>query len=572
MTRYVDELTRPTVIEASSSPIEIVARSTTARFHRDYPKVPAFAYNSEPFLGPTIVAHVGEQVTVRYRSELGRHPFAEDLDTSIHGVSESYRSKPPTSMHLHGGVTPPASDGHPQRLVLPHHHISMHQFPNRQEAAHLWYHDHAMGITRANVYAGLAGTYLLRDDFDTGKADNPLGLPHGDHEWPLILQEKIFRPNGAQSLRSTPVVPQGSWEGGAVGDRGLVNGKVWPFMPVDRCLYRFRLINAAQYSVWRLFFSNRMRFWVIGSEGGLLDAPVQCRTIAASPGERYDLLVDFSDLRPGDTVDLCNDLEPPFQAAMLGEVAMPRFCRFVVGHSSGERRSVPARLRGARGRPAKLPPVVVPARIRRVSVSQPYALRLPPAIMSLNNLRYTDPQIERPRQGTTERWDIINITDDPHPIHLHLVHFRILGRRPMRTPQYQAAHPQPGLGVKWAPDPRGFYADKMYPPAAWESGFKDTVRADPGTVTSIIVRFPTADELGFDPDAVFSGDPTKSETMSMPADNDYTPPSQHESMNHGTMRKQVHAVSQENLRGYVWHCHILDHEDHDMMLRYRVIP
>lgn len=511
MTAYVDDLPVPSVVTSSpSQPIEIVARTTSSRFHRDQPKVPTMAYNDESYLGPTIEAHVGEQTTVHYRSELGKHIFAADLDTSLHGVAERYRDEPVTSMHLHGGATPPQFDGNPERLMLPHHGTALFEFPNRQEAGHLWYHDHAMAITRANVYAGLAGMYFLRDDHDTGTPQNPLGLPAGEYEIPLILQEKIFRPDGHQSLRSTPVVPQGMWEGGAVGDRGLVNGKVWPKMTVARGLYRFRLINAASFSVWNLFFSNRMRFWVIGNEGGLLNAPVATRSFQAAPGERFDLLVDFGSLAPGETVDLCNDLAPPFQAAILGEVAMPRFCRFIAGADRGHRGGVPHRLRGGPGQPNRIPAVATPPRVRRVSVSQPYALRVPPAIMSLNNLRYSDPQIEKPRAGTTERWDIINITPDPHPVHLHLVMFRVLGRRPLRTVEYQAAHPQPPIGTRWAPDPSDFYAGPMRGPAAWEAGWKDTVHATGGHVTSIVVRFPTADELGFDPDAIFSSDPTQS--------------------------------------------------------------
>ncbi|WP_035719311.1 multicopper oxidase family protein [Gordonia shandongensis] len=566
MAKYVDDLPVPsTLVSSPTEPIEIVARTTRNRFHRDQPAVPTMAYNDESYLGPTIEAHVGEQTTVNYRSELGRHVFAADLDASLHGVRESYRDRPPTVMHLHGGATPPEYDGNPERLTLPHRGTAPFRFPNRQEAGHLWYHDHAMAITRANVYAGLAGMYFLRDDFDTGRPDNPLGLPAGEHEIPLILQEKIFRENGHQSLRSTPVVPEGLWEGGAVGDRAVVNGRVWPKLTVDRGLYRFRLINASSFSVWNLFFSNRMRFWVIGNEGGLLNAPVRTCSIQASPAERFDILVDFSSLAPGETVDLCNDLAPPTQAAILGEVALPRFCRFIAGAGRGDRREVPTTLRGGARRPDRIPPIARPSRVRRVSVSQPYELRLPPAIMSLNNLRYADPQIEKPRQGVTERWDIINITPDPHPIHLHLVMFRVLGRRPLRTVDYQAAHPQPPIGTRWAPDPSDFYAGPMRGPAAWEAGWKDTVRAPGGHVTSIIVRFPTADELGFDPDAIFSSDPTQTWTRSAGGRAVSRTP-------HGGGHGDAAAGSPKELQGYVWHCHILDHEDHDMMLRYRVVP
>ncbi|MGU3293917.1 multicopper oxidase family protein [Williamsia sp. M5A3_1d] len=597
--KFVDEMVRPQTRSAQGR-LDITARSTVARMHRDLPDVPAFGYSDMTYLGATLEGRVGVPTTVAYRNELRRHVFAKDIDTSLHGVSESYRDRPPNSMHLHGAVTAPDSDGNPERLLMPRSGTAIHHYPNRQDAGHLWYHDHAMGITRSNVYAGLAGNFLMRDDYDTGDASNPLGLPSGDHELPLILQEKIFTDEGHQSIRSTPVVPQGNWEGGAVGDVGMINGTAWPKITVDRGLYRFRLLSATSYSVWTLYLSNRMPFWVIGNEGGLLDAPVRVTSFRMAPGERYDVLVDFSGLRPGDTVDLCNREQPPFQAAMLGEVTMPVFGRFVVSGRTGFRGAVPRTLRGGASQPAVLPRLATATRVRNVTVTQPYALRLPPAIMSLNNLRYSDPQMEMPQQGTTEIWNIINITPDPHPIHIHLVTFRILGRRPLRTVEYQAAHPQPAIGIRWAPAPDRFYAGPSLPPAPWEAGWKDTVRTDGGTVTQIVVRFPAAEELGFDPDATFAADPmaetldttggpvsrsapdhaphigdTAAEPQTPEPASPPAPPADHGGM-HGDTHDGMHMASgmhdhPTTLQGYVWHCHILDHEDHDMMLRYRVI-
>ncbi|WP_328858338.1 multicopper oxidase family protein [Williamsia herbipolensis] len=595
LAKFVDEMVPPPV-RSGVGDLSVTARSGRARMHRDLPSVPSFGYSDMPYLGATIDGRIGEPTTFRYRNELLRHPFAADIDTTLHGVSESYRDRPPNSLHLHGAVTAPDSDGNPERLLMPRVGTAVHHYPNRQEAGHLWYHDHAMGITRTNVYAGLAGNFLLRDDHDTGDASNRLGLPSGEYEYPLILQEKIFTADGHMSLRSTPVVPQGRWEGGAVGDVGMINGTVWPKITVDRGLYRFRILNAGSYSVWTLHLSDATPMWVIGNEGGVLDAPVRVRSFRIAPGERYDVLVDFSGLRPGDTVDLCNREDPPFQAAMLGEVRMPVFGRFVASSRTGFRGRVPSRLRGRPGLPDVLPPIATATSVRNVTVSQPYALRLPPAIMSLNNLRYSDPQLEMPRQGTTEIWNIINVTPDPHPIHIHLVTFRILGRRPLRTVEYQAAHPQPAIGTRWAPAPDRFYAGPSLGPAPWEAGWKDTVRTDGGTVTQVVVRFPAADELGFDPDATFAADPlagtldttggrspaapvsappapmapgtTPAEMPSAPAPS-VTPPSDH-SMHDGMHPASGPHMHPSTLQGYVWHCHILDHEDHDMMLRYRV--
>ncbi|MET9211430.1 MULTISPECIES: multicopper oxidase family protein [unclassified Nocardia] len=552
---FVDELPRLPVVRGDR--LDLVAATTSHRFHRDLPESPALGYNGSTYLGPTIEHRAGTPLRLRFANRMSAHPLAADMDTTLHGVAESFRAAPPSSLHLHGGVTPPDSDGHPEQLVYPGGDLD-HDFPLAQDAGHLWYHDHAMGITRVNVYAGLAGMLLLRDDVDTGAPGNPLGLPAGEFEVPLVLQEKLFTADGRQSVRSTPVVPQGRWEGGAVGDVGVVNGKIWPYLPVARGLYRFRMLNAASFSVWNLFFGNRMRFWVIGTEHGLLDAPVPVHELRLAPGERVDVLVDFAGLAPGETVELCNDEAPVFQAAVLGEVAMPVFCQFRVQDRPGFAGGVPERLRGGGSRPAVLPALETPTVVRQVTVSQPYELRVPPAIMSLNNLTFASPDIERPRQGTVEQWDIINITPDPHPIHLHLVTFRILGRTPLRTVDYQLAHPQPPIGQKWAPSAEGFLAGPMVPPQPWEAGWKDIVRVDGGTVTSIIVRFPTAAELGFDPDATF---PRRIATELDATDS------------HGAHRTADHSGrSHDDLQGYVWHCHLLDHEDHDMMLKYRIVP
>lgn len=550
---FVDELPRLPVLRGSE--LDLVASTTSHRFHRDLPESPAFGYNDLSYLGPVIEHRTGAPLTVTFSNRLGAHPLAADIDMSVHGAQESYRTDPPSSLHLHGGVTPPESDGNPEQLVFPGQDL-VHRYPLRQDAGQLWYHDHAMGITRANVYAGLAGVLLLRDDFDTGEHDNPAGLPAGEYEIPLVLQEKLFAADGHQSIRSTAVVPQGSWEGGGVGDIGVVNGKIWPRLAVDRGLYRFRTLNAASYSVWNLHFSNGMRFWVIGTEHGLLDSPVPVRSLRLAPGERVDLLVDFSGLAPDETVELCNDEQPPFQAAVLGEVAMPVFCRFRALQSAGFTGPVPERLRGGPGQPDALPDLLTPSTIRTVTVSQPYELRLPPAIMSLNNLTYASPDIEMPRQGTVEQWNIVNITPDPHPIHIHLVTFRILGRAPLRTVDYQLANPQPALGVKWTPSAESFLAGPERPPAPWEAGRKDIVRVDGGTVTRIIVYFPTAEELGFDPDATF---PRPGMSLSPSHSGQDGMQAAHGSMPH------------TDLQGYVWHCHLLDHEDHDMMLRYRLV-
>ncbi|MFD4369181.1 multicopper oxidase family protein [Rhodococcus sp. NPDC058521] len=523
------------------SSIELQARSTMHSFHPDLPSSPALAYGGEDYLGPTVEAEVGTATTVAYRNDIADNPFADDVDTSLHGLSDHDRTDVPTSLHLHGGSTPPESDGHPELTQRRGQELA-HRFPNGQEASALWYHDHAMGVTRLNLYAGLAGMFLLRDQYDTGAVGNPLGLPAGEFEIPLVLQDKIFTESGRQSVRSYVLAPQGTWDVATPGDVGVVNGKVWPELEVARGLYRFRVLNAASFSVWNLHFGNRMRFWVIGMEGGLLDSPVPTDHVRLGPGERADLVVDFGGLAAGDTVELCNDEPVPLGVAQRGVRVMPRFCRFLVSGARGFTAPVPETLRGRSGAPSRLAEIARPQRVRNVSVMQLSDLLASPSItMSLNNLHYTTEDIEMPRQGTVEQWNIVNITAEPHPIHLHLVMFRVLGRQTIDTTGLMEAHPIPAVGTRWTPDPDPFVIGPQSAPMPWETGSKDTVIADPNSVTRIVVRFPTADELGFDPDAVFGA---------------------------GTHHHGGHAAP---LQGYVWHCHMLDHEDHDMMLRYRLV-
>lgn len=598
---YVDALPRPEVLSGESP--ELAARTGIHRFHRDLPPTMTLGYGNAGYLGPTIEAQSGVRTTLTYLNEIAAHPHARDIDTSLHGLGESVRTHVPTALHLHCGVTEPASDGHPEQLSLPGQG-NVHHFDNRQDATGLWYHDHAMAMTRLNVYGGLAGAYQLRDRFDTGLADNPLGLPAGEFEVTLVMQEKIVNADGSASMRSTPIVPEGHWEGGAVGDVGVVNGVIWPKAEVARGLYRFRMLNAASFSNWMLHLSKPLPMWVLGMEGGLMPAPARVDRFRLAPGERADVLIDFSGLAAHETVELLNAEEAPPQAAQIGAVRLKSFMQFRASTARGHTGPVPDTLRGGVGQPAALAPLGRPAAVRNVSLTQPSDLRLPPSMMSLNNIRWSSEQIEMPRQGSVEMWNIVNATPDPHPIHIHLVHFRVLSRQAINTLAMAAHQPQPPTGIKWTPDPDPFIVGPVRAPEPWEAGMKDTVIADPNSVTRVLMYFPTADELGFDPDATFpaavslAGDPGGLGHRAMGHGG-----SGHDGLDHGAGGgghggddDAAHGTAPvidrlggdyigsiappaahhrcDSLQGYVWHCHILDHEDHedhDMMLRYRTV-
>ena len=269
--KFVDPLPIPPVIDATAGgTVNLQMAASSHSFHSSLPSTPTWGYGGASYLGPTINARRGVALNVEAANALGNHPLAFAIDTEVHGAVESDKTQPRVSLHLHGGNTEPQSDGNPDDTFLPGSSKTYH-YHNDQEAANLWYHDHALGITRLNVMAGLAGFYLLRDDFDTGDGSNPIGLPWGPYEIPLVIQDRLFDLDGKLAY---PPGPLQVWSPEFFGDTAVVNGKAFPKLDVQRGLYRFRVINGSNARVYDLYLSNRHTFFQIGGDGGLLDAPV----------------------------------------------------------------------------------------------------------------------------------------------------------------------------------------------------------------------------------------------------------------------------------------------------------
>ncbi|MGV9711650.1 multicopper oxidase family protein [Gordonia sp. NPDC003424] len=536
---FVDDLPRLPVI---APPQRLDAATASHRFHRDLDPSPSLGFGGLTHHGPTIESGAGDEPVITFTNRMGRHPMAVDIDTTLHGASEMDRQRPPLVIHLHGAPNRPADDGYPTSPFRPGR-SNTYRFGNPPQAAPLWYHDHSMGTTRLSMYAGLAAHYHVRDEWDTGRPSNPLGLPADEYEVALIMCDKLFYPDGRLRYGNTPTVAPGHWTGGMVGDTMVVNGTVWPRMAVDRGLYRFRIVSASQLNDYRLALSDGSPFWVIGSDGGLLDAPVLVRALDISAAERYDILIDFGDRQAGETVQLINTMQISWVGQVNGATMTRPVMRFDVGSGRAAVRSVPTRLRGARRGPSSLPPVRVdpalPARVATLNVTlNPQNLSWAGVLaMNLNNLPFDTEDFEHPRQGTIECWDLVNADAimQPHSVHLHLVRFRVVGRWDFDKVRYLAENPPPVFGIRWTPPVNPYLTSGRLAPAPYERGWKDTVRCPPNQVTRILVRWPTADELGFDPDTVF------------------------------------HGVNGERLQGYVWHCHLTDHEDNEMMQRLRVV-
>ncbi|OHD24525.1 MAG: hypothetical protein A2064_10450 [Spirochaetes bacterium GWB1_66_5] len=421
------------------------------------------------------------------------------------------------------------------------------EYPNDQRAATLWYHDHTLGITRLNVYAGLAGFWILRDE-----AEEALDLPSPaprlseapgtrHYEIPMVIQDRSFRPDGSlfypdsreffdgytgPYAPDSPVAP--AWNPEFFGNSIVVNGRTWPFLEVEPRLYRFRLLNGCNSRFLILRFDRELRFHQIGNDGGLLpDRPLQREKILLAPAERADVLVDFSGLREGDLITLLNlGPDSPFGGEEIApeDRADPQTTGLVM-----QLRVIAATGQGVAGRiPDRLPPVQ-PLRtslpMREVTLNEKMFMPADVPVEALlgtikeGPLDWENDITETPVVGDTEIWRITNLTADAHPIHLHLVQFQVVDRTAFDKDRFEKAQARfQSSGRKGnPPDPSRFITGKPTAPLPGEQGWKDTVIAHPEMLTRIIARF---DLTGL----------------------------------------------------YVWHCHILEHEDNEMMRPYYVRP
>jgi spore coat protein A len=604
---------------------------------------------AEAYINPVIVARRGTPMAVTYVNQLGfgseTHVTAwyDATDQTLHWADpeggeanacahasgpasgdclDHYGGPVPAVPHLHGGEIPPVLDGGPDAWFTSngvyHGHAyyagpggggnkAVYTYPNTQEAAPLWFHDHVLGLTRLNVYAGLAGAYVLVDpDLELPTGLDPLGLRQGasgplDYLIPLVIQDRMFDTAGQLFFPSVGINPEHPyWIPEFVGDTIVVNGKVWPFLNVEPRRYRFLAINGSNARTYELFFTNPVTkvngptIWQIGTDGGYLDTPVpidpnapkpELQRLLLMPGERADVIVDFSSAA-GQTLLLRNVGRTPYpkgeppHGSTVGQIMVVRVGPGPVPDASYDPASgIPLRtpmIRLVDPAAGTLAPDVSVTRTRQLTLNEVLGDGGPLEVL-VNNTKWsgrredgtvrtdftpvatndvTEYLSELPVEGTTEVWELVNLTADAHPIHLHLVQFQLLNRQGFNTNRYgrdyEAAYPDgayvPGYGppldyttgndraLGGNPDIVPYLQGPARPPAANEAGWKDTIIAYPGEVTRIAVRFaPTDLAVDADPaDLVFPFDPDG--------------------------------------HGYVWHCHIIDHEDNEMMRPYRVQP
>jgi spore coat protein A, manganese oxidase len=422
-------------------------RAFKAKLHRDIPPTPLWGYNGS-FPGPTFDTRRDEPLLIEWANALPTKHFLP-IDHNIHGAE---RDKPEVRVvtHVHGARVPANADGYPEDWYVPGH-SALYRYPNGQDAATLWYHDHAMGITRLNIYAGLVGAFIVRD-----AEEQALNLPSGDDDIPLILCDRLVAQDG-QLYYPVSDDPDAPWVMQCNGNLPLCNGKIFPYLDVEPRRYRFRLINVANTSFFDLSLSQEQVFQQIGTDQGLLPAPLERTRVELYPAERADVIVDFSKLA-GKSVQLRH------QSQGIVEFRV----RDRGGHDTS---ALPATLRAV--------PRVDPAsatRERVLTLNEIDDANGNAMVMLLDGKRWSDPITENPRQHSVETWSFVNLSGDAHPIHLHLVRFQIIDRRPFDLFAWNASRTLKYTGPAQPPEPH-------------EAGWKDTVRADSGMVTRIAMRF-----------------------------------------------------------------------------------
>jgi len=477
------------------------------QLHSQLPPTRLWGYEGQ-YPGPTFETTRGKPVEVHWENSLpAQHIFP--IDPHIHGAMPP---TPPVRVvpHLHGSRTRPESDGLPEKWFTPGT-VGRYNYPNEQPATTLWYHDHAVGITRLNVYAGLSGFYLLRDD-----EERSMSLPSGPYEIPIVLQDRSFDDDG--QLAYTPTMddgvklPPGVWGPEFFGDLPLANGAICPYLNVEPRPYRFRLLNGCNSRFLNLYLNLAkhptdvpalVRFHQIGTDGGFLPKPVALEKLQIAPAERADLIVDFTGFE-GKTATLTNSANAPFPGwgnLTVTHVQIYEWMQFRVTlplAKDAKTFTMPASASFTKLNPAAS--VIT----RDFILSEKMDDKGNSLGVRINEKGYDDPVTEIVKLNSTEKWRFINTTEDTHPMHLHLVQFQVLERQGYDVAAMMLKGTVQLTGTPRRPEPN-------------EAGWKDTAVVNPRDVLTLLVRF-------------------------------------------------------EGYTGrYVFHCHMLEHEDNDMMRPYEVI-
>jgi spore coat protein A len=391
---FVDALPIPPVLKPKKvgprDVYNITMKAGLAKCHRDLPPTNILGYNGL-YPGPTIKATTNRPVRITQTNMLPE-PEGGGHTAGMHMPA----------VHLHGGLVPPTSDGHPDDGI-DHEESRVYDYPNRQRGCAMWYHDHQHGATGHNVYMGLAGNYFLED-----VRERALRLPRGPYEVPLLLQDRTFDSMGQFVYNLDDMALQM----GMQGDVLLVNGKIQPYFNVSARKYRFRLLNGSNSRIYKLHLDNGLPFYQIGTDGGLLQRPKGVNYLEIAPSERIDLIIDFSSMQIGQSCVLQN---------LNGTGRTLTVMQFRVTKKEKDNAIIPDFLAPWTELPA--PSVQRTIALNRLLIDNKLT-------WTLNGFGYDSPgrlaQIPKPKLDAVEHWKFVNPTNHPHPMHVHLVQFQIV--------------------------------------------------------------------------------------------------------------------------------------------------
>jgi spore coat protein A, manganese oxidase len=554
LTPYMDPM--PTLVDnlidaTGGQTVNLTTELISRKLHSQLPATTLFGYlrpggpgagtTGASYLGPVILAKYKVPVAANYANNLQPTDFQKVFTNGGSSYMQFNKVGGVRILtHLHGAIDSGDSDGNPfaNPDAFAYHTTQSVTYPNEQAATLSWYHDHLLGDTRMNVVAGLAGGYLLRDPFDTGS--NPL-LPNGAFELPMVVQDRMFDAQGNLLYPVAPPSTNGPWIGEYFGDVMLVNGKIWPTLTVQPAVYRFRLLNGCNARILSLRIARSndqtIPMTIVGTEGGLLPLnPVAVTRMVLAPAERFDLICDFRNFA-GQTLFMKNN-NPPSPVSTPAP-SLTTVMRFIVssGTPSG---SVPG--------PGSLTDSLVNDQVAALTALGPPLLSsgsVNGRMITLNEIGAETPAWRlnlnaRPYETTTaaeelkwndvEDWYFVNLTGDTHPMHTHLFSFRVMGRYNFDAKGFVAKFggadgvPQQDV-TTLAP----YLKSRLMAPDSTETGLKETVKANPGQVTVVRAKF-------IPPSTVLDAS--------------------------GNLTEQK----------YVHHCHIVEHEDNDMMERVLVKP
>jgi FtsP/CotA-like multicopper oxidase with cupredoxin domain len=572
--------------------------------------------------GPTFETRSQKKIQVQWENNL--YDQLLPVDTSLHWCYALHGyaqytiadNGVPIVSHLHGGHSDFQFDGNPEFFFSPGYQIKgprfvdkTYMYDNSQPAGNLWYHDHALGITRLNVYAGLAGFYFLRDNIDTGNTKNKLGLPAWPYEKAYAIQDRMFLETGELFYPAFPgdpfyddfitgegaILPEDIFPGGGptalaefFGDHMVVNGLIWPKEDVEPRNYRLHLLNGTDSRFMAVRFravpagatdlssaSPPIPFYVIGSDQGLAGAATQTIMLLSEPGSRYDVVFNFNNFQ-GQRIIMENiGGDEPFGGDIPGPQAFSetdRIMAFDVANVPNVADNFnPVNINGA-----YIPSPAVSIRTRKVALFegkdefgrlQPLLGTAEPSTDYLGNpinwpntadyinaglvgqmegaIAWHSPTTENPALGSTETWEVWNATGDAHPVHLHLVHFDIIGRKE----------------IVW--DSATNEEDRVLDP----NGVTAPAPNGDGTylVTQSIVQH--NGDLG---NGFRIVNPTTGADVPQPAG--YVENAPKDMVTALPDQVAIIKTTFDKPGRYVWHCHILSHEDHEMMRVLHVGP